>query len=96
MSAKFVARSHELEWRQVDEEVVILDLRTQTYLSLNHSGARLWPLLTAGAPRHALVDELVAAYQVDRARASGDVDQLVAQLAAADLLEEVGGAPAEP
>jgi hypothetical protein len=80
------ARSRDLEWRKVDDEVVILDLRTQRYLSLNHSGARLWPLLVSGTSRHQLVEELVSGYGIGATEAGDDVDVLLQQLAEADLL----------
>ena len=38
-------RAEELEWRQVDDEIVILDARKGTYLAINGSGALLWPAL---------------------------------------------------
>ena len=78
MTARISARSRELEWRRVGEEVVILDLQTQRYFSLNHSGARLWTLLTAGTSRRQLIEELVAAYQIDEAAAGRDVEILIA------------------
>ena len=80
------ARSRDLEWRRVDEEVVILDLRSQRYMSLNHAGARLWPLLVSGTTRQQLIEELVGAYGIDANEAGGDVDVLLGQLAQADLL----------
>jgi hypothetical protein len=91
------ARSGDVEWRRIDNEVVILDLRTQRYLSLNHSGARLWPLLVSGTTRHQLVDELVGVYGIGVSEAGDDVDFLLAQLAEADLLAPPSAAgPAHP
>ena len=45
-------------WREVGEEVVVLDVETATYLSLNGSGGALWKRLDAGATP----DELVASW----------------------------------
>jgi hypothetical protein len=52
------ARTEDLVYRDVDDTVVMLDLRTQHYLSLNESGAELWPLIARGARRDELVDAL--------------------------------------
>ena len=38
----------DLSWRRVDDEIVILDLRTRAYYSLNEVGARIWELLADG------------------------------------------------
>ena len=95
MTSDIVARSGALEWQAVDEEVVIPDLRTACYLSLNRSGATLWPLIVAGTTREALVAALVAGYGIDGGSAARDVRALLAQLAAAALLEGAPGAPAD-
>lgn len=53
-------------------------MRSDRYLTLNRSGARLWPLLIAGIPTGGSVDELVESYQLDDATAIADVDRLLA------------------
>lgn len=81
----------DLYWRRVDDEVVILDMRTSRYLRLNRSGAQLWSLLVAGTPPSRLIDELAGRHGIDRAAAGRDVERLVAQLREAGLLDEGGG-----
>ncbi len=91
MTDQIVARSIDLEAHAVDDELVLLDLRTQTYLSLNRTGAHLWPLMVEGTDRGSLVDALCARHGIAPERAEHDVDALVAQLRAADLLEPATG-----
>lgn len=91
MSLQLRARAEDLHWQLVDDEVVILDLRTSRYLSLNRAGARLWPLLVAGTTRERLAQELVDAHQIDREVARRDVDRLVGQLAGAGVLRPRSG-----
>ena len=86
MTDHIVARSDDLETRSVEDELVLLDLRTQTYLSLNRTGARLWPLMIEGTDRAALVASLRERHNVPVEVAERDVDALVAQLREADLL----------
>lgn len=88
----------DLHWRLVDDEVVILDLRTSRYLSLNRTGAELWMLLVEGSSRTRLVDALSDGHRIDRADAGRDVDRLLGQLAEAGLVEEATatGGPATP
>ena len=87
MSDQIIARTSDLEWREVDDEVVLLDLRTQTYLALNRSGAWLWPLIVEGVERGHLVEALIAGHNVDESVAVRDVDVLVDQLREAGLLQ---------
>ena len=44
-------RTEDLEWREIDSDIVILDGREATYLTLNGSGALLWRLLATDATR---------------------------------------------
>jgi hypothetical protein len=80
-------RDDKLEWREIDEEIVALDGRTSEYLSVNRSGAALWPLLLAGATRGVLVERLTEAFDVDRATAERDLDAFLEVLSERDLLD---------
>jgi hypothetical protein len=80
------ARTEDLETRLVDGELVILDLRSQRYLSLNQSGAALWPLMVEGTDRAQLVEALVSAHGVGDDVAQRDIEALLGQLRGADLV----------
>ena len=75
-----------VEAREVEGELVILDLKGQRYLGGNRSTAVLWPLLVEGASQEALADRLVSEWEIDAGRAKGDVDDLVRALESLDLL----------
>jgi hypothetical protein len=94
MADLIVARSEELESRVVDGEVVLLDLRSQLYLSLNRTGAELWPLIVEGVARDRLVSEVCSRHGIDAEIAARDVDVLIKQLREADLLQPEGNAAA--
>ena len=76
-----------MEWREVEGEVVALDVRTSQYLAVNRTGAVLWPLLAAGTDREALVAAVLGEFEVDAATAERDVDAFLARLGEQDLLE---------
>ena len=82
----FRLRDDDLNWRQVDDEVVVLDGRRANYLAINGAGARLWPALVDGATLEQLADVLVETYEIDRARATADVNGFVAALAEQGLM----------
>lgn len=65
-------------WHDVDGEVVLLDIGRSEYLGLNRSASTLWLALAGGATRGRLIDDLRAAYGLDRDRAAGDVDAFLA------------------
>lgn len=81
-------RDSDLTWQEIDEEIIVLDLRASSYLKLNGTGAHLWKQLDGGADKGGLVDSLLATYEVDRDTAWKDVDAFLRQLRKADLLAD--------
>lgn len=80
-------RSTELTWQALDDEVVVLDLRTSNYFVINGSGAVLWERLAEQASAEELADELRAAYEVPSEVARADVAAFVEDLRGRGLLE---------
>ena len=79
-------RDTDLHWREIDGEVIALEARGSTYVAANGAGTLLWRALVDGTTREQLVDELVAAYGIDRERAAADAERFLAQLAEQGLL----------
>jgi coenzyme PQQ synthesis protein D (PqqD) len=83
---RLTLRTDDLHWREVDDEIVALELRRATYLAANSSGRLLWQLLARGATTAELARALVDVYGIDAATAALDADRFVEQLREADLL----------
>jgi|Tabmets5t2r1_1033131.scaffolds.fasta_scaffold03660_3 hypothetical protein len=81
-------RDDRVRWRELDKEVVAVDLDSSTYLSTNGSGALLWLELAQGTTRDALVERLAQAYLIDAGTAANDVDAFLSELRGQGLLEE--------
>lgn len=81
-------RQEAIEWRDVDGEIVVLDLRTSLYLAVNETGARLWHTIASGATPASLIAVLVGEYGLDEFRARADVEAFLDDLRKQDLLEE--------
>ena len=79
-------RTEDLEWRQIDDEIVALDARRAEYLGVDGSAVELWGALCDGASRDQLITKLVERYRISRERAGADVDNFVAELASRELL----------
>jgi DNA-binding GntR family transcriptional regulator len=80
-------RHDDFEWREVEGEVVALDLRKLEYLAVNRSGAIIWPVLAEGATKEELVEHLTEAFDVEPDAAAKDVEAFLASLEEHDLLE---------
>jgi len=67
-----------VSWREIDGEIVALDLSGGVYFSVNQSGVALWHALTDGVTRSALITLLCDEYELTEDRAATDVDAFIA------------------
>jgi hypothetical protein len=82
---RFVVASDVLA-RTVDGEAVVLDLASGAYFGLNSVGTVVFERVQAGASVDEIGAHVVAEFEVDPARAAGDVATLLAQLVAKRLI----------
>ncbi len=75
-------RFDDVVWRSVDDELVIFELSTTNYLSLNGTARELWLGLSDGASEDDLVTLLKEKYQIPHEQARTD-----AKLFLSDLLD---------
>jgi hypothetical protein len=76
-------------WTETDaDEVVVLDLRTSRYLSLNASGALLWKLLADGSTTDHMRSVLSETYDLSDDAAETDVVAFLDALRTRDLIVE--------
>jgi hypothetical protein len=80
-------REKDLEWREVEGEVVALDLRTSRYLAVNRTGARLWSSLAKGATHEQLTETLVQSYGISSEQADAETNEFVDMLRVEGLLD---------
>ena len=81
-------REEHLEFREIEGEVVALDLKNSTYIGINQSGGELWPLLRAGTDEEALVAHLVGEFGISVEVATKDVRAFIEELRSRGLLTE--------
>jgi hypothetical protein len=81
-------RTRDLSWRDIDGEIVAVDVASSSYLSANPAGALLWSMLATGASRDELADRLVGTFGIERERADADVAAFLDSLSARNLLDE--------
>lgn len=83
-----IRKDASLLWRQLDDEVIALDMEDSVYLRLNQTGTVLWYQLQQPATRQDLVETLVERYEIDEAQAGADVDAFLDSLERSGLLEK--------
>ena len=70
----------------LEEESVLLHMKSRRYFRLNSTGQRVWELLEAGRSRDEIVAALVHEYEVDADEAAAAVGDLLVGLARQDLV----------
>lgn len=84
-------RTDDLAWRQVGDEVMVLDTNKSEYLSVNKTGSVLWELLLTGCTRADLARALAEHFQIDDTGATTDAENFVSSLEDLGLLEHSQG-----
>lgn len=83
-------RVDDITWREIDGDLVILDLRSSAYLTSNASGTVLMRELTEERTLQQLAQALVDAFEIPLQKAQQDVLAFVGKLAERGLLESNG------
>ncbi|GAA2743243.1 hypothetical protein GCM10009868_16260 [Terrabacter aerolatus] len=73
-------------WREVDGEIILLDLDSSRYLTTNGSGSFLLQRLTSDQDRDDLARALAERYDLDVERARADTDSFLRVLQERRLL----------
>ena len=76
---KYKIASH-VAWRRVEDEIVVLDLETSIYYSLNEVASRIWELIHQGKGASEISQALTKEYEVDGKRVQKDASSFVAEL----------------
>jgi hypothetical protein len=87
--------NHERQWRvpkdvvfqTLGPEMVLLNLHTGVYWSLNESGARIWKEISSHGNEQKTLDALGSHYSASRSELRAAVQQLVEDLVREGLLE---------
>lgn len=79
-------RADAVLFREVEGEIVAVDVAGGEYFAVNRAGAELWPALVEGATLEELEERLVARFRISTEQATADAAAFVAALDARDLL----------
>jgi hypothetical protein len=73
-------------WRVVGDELVVLELSTSTYLTLNGTAKLLWETIASETTFGHLTGVLIATYGIATDHAQRDAEAFVAELVSRGLL----------
>jgi hypothetical protein len=76
----------DVAWRRVDDDVVLVQLRTNRIYSLSTTAARAWELLSEGLDRPEVERSLLEEYDVAPDELGRSLDELLRELSEAQLI----------
>ena len=82
--------SEDLYAQSIDDETVLLDMRSENYYGLDATASRIWRLLSSGLCIHDAINRLEELYDVERSRLEADVSEFVEILIADGLAHYCG------
>jgi hypothetical protein len=82
-------RTQDLSWREMDDQAIILDLRSASYLRLNGSALTLWERLEDAATLAELATTLSQRFDVTAEVANRDATEFLTAALSAGLVERV-------
>jgi hypothetical protein len=74
-------------WRKVSGEVVILDMESSVYYSLDEMGARIWELIGQGKPLQEIIQILAEEYEATEERLQRDIGEFLKRLQRERVIE---------
>jgi hypothetical protein len=84
---KSIIISPDVLTQEVSGEMVLLDLSSEQYLGLNEVGTKVWQLLQDGKDLKMVFEILQQEYDVETDLLKGDLNQLIADMHKAGLVE---------
>jgi len=79
-------RNPDVLFRRLDDEMVLVHMKTNEIYALNPTGARFWELFAEGLPRERIEERLLAEFEVEHAQLTAEIDALLADLERHDLV----------
>ena len=82
-----VKPSEDVVWRNLQGESVLLDLKSGVYFGLDAVGTRIWTLLQDHSDLQAVLQELLAEYEVSEETCARELMDLVSAMAEKGLVQ---------
>ena len=81
-----VVISPDVLFQEVNREMVLLDLRSESYFGLDETGTRIWQLLQSGLTLLDVIEQMLEEFDVQRTTLESDLNELMDRLLDAGLV----------
>ena len=87
ISGKYISKSRDVTYKEMDAKSVLLDLESGSYYTLNEMGNFVWSLLDGKTSPAQLVKAVTETYDIDSETAGSDVTDLILRLRKEGLIQ---------
>ena len=77
-----------IDWKEFDDESVLLNLSTGYYFRLNQVGTFIWPLISREHTIGGIADRVMEKFDVSQRQAKTDMHDFIEQLLAEQLIQK--------
>lgn len=89
LSSKQIKLSSDVIAQELDDEAVLLDLKTGEYFGINSTGSQIWRDLSEGSSLVDIAVSLSQRFKLEEEMAAADVTSFISRLAEIGLVELV-------
>ena len=82
-------------WTRVDAEIIAIDPQSERFFGVQGAGLAVWEALVRGTTRSEALATILSRYAVSEERAAADLDRLLDELAARELIRLPDGTATE-
>ncbi len=82
--------SKDVVFRDLDDEMIIMDMNTGKYFGLNETGAKIWALLDKYQKPKKVIDELLTEYNLSEDECEREVKQFLQAILNKGLIDVEG------
>lgn len=86
LSGQVLRPNPDVLWRRLDDEVILMQLRTDRIFSLNHTGARFWELIVDGMDLDSIRGALENEFDVSPDMLTAEIGEILTLLISEQLL----------
>lgn len=84
-----ITRSNDFVFNEIDGEMVMMNIETGKYVSLNQTGKTIWHILEQNKTITQIIEEILAQYDVSQAQCTQEVSHFITQMVEQEVVKIV-------
>lgn len=88
-STEVIARGNDYVFNEIDGEVVMMNIETGAYASMNATGKSIWNLLEQSVSIDAVINALVSEYNVSKQQCEKDIIPFIEKMIAQKIVVKI-------